>query len=385
MSNRIDAGWLRSDAAQKVAGMLERADHQAWFVGGCVRNSLLGQTVSDLDLTTDARPETVVALAKAAGLKPVPTGIDHGTVTVVVDGVPVEVTTFRRDVETDGRRATIAYSDDIAEDAARRDFTINALYADIRGVVSDPLGGGLDDLSNRRLRFIGDAETRIREDYLRILRFFRFHAWYGDPDGGIDPDGLAACAALAEGIGGLSRERIGSEMLKLMAAPDPAPAVASMAISGVLMRVLPGGASDPLSVLVHVEEVAGLEPDPLRRLALVGGEEVAERLRLSRAQEATLQRLREALEAGTGPGELGYRLGAQRALDVLALRAALSGREIEDVSRETAEAGALAEFPVKARDLMPELSGPALGEALREIEARWVDSGFSLTRNDLLP
>ncbi len=385
MSNRIDAGWLRSDAAQKVAGMLERADHQAWFVGGCVRNSLLGQTVSDLDLTTDARPETVVALAKAAGLKPVPTGIDHGTVTVVVDGVPVEVTTFRRDVETDGRRATIAYSDDIAEDAARRDFTINALYADIRGVVSDPLGGGLDDLSNRRLRFIGDAETRIREDYLRILRFFRFHAWYGDPDGGIDPDGLAACAALAEGIGGLSRERIGSEMLKLVAAPDPAPAVASMAISGVLMRVLPGGASDPLSVLVHVEEVAGLEPDPLRRLALVGGEEVAERLRLSRAQEATLQRLREALEAGTGPGELGYRLGAQRALDVLALRAALSGREIEDVSRETAEAGALAEFPVKARDLMPELSGPALGEALREIEARWVDSGFSLTRNDLLP
>ncbi|SDE63544.1 CCA tRNA nucleotidyltransferase [Limimaricola pyoseonensis] len=385
MTERIEAEWLASEPARRVTAMLEEAGHQAWFVGGCVRNALLGEPVSDLDLTTDARPERVVELAGAAGLKPVPTGIEHGTVTVVARGTPIEVTTFRRDVETDGRRATVAFSDDIAEDAARRDFTMNALYADARGQVADPLGEGLSDLRARRLRFIGDPHERIREDYLRILRFFRFHAWYGETHGGIDADGLAACAELAEGIGGLSRERVGAEMLKLMAAPDPAPAVASMAISGVLMRVLPGAASDPLSVLVHVEEEAGLAPDPLRRLALVGGEEAAERLRLSRKQAARLERLREGFESLQAPGELGYRLGTDEALDVLALRAALSGREIEAVSRETALAGAEARFPVKAADLAAHFAGPALGEALREREARWIASGFSLTRDDLLP
>ncbi len=385
MTERIEADWLTGAPARAVTQMLEEAGHQAWFVGGCVRNALLGSPVSDLDLTTDARPERVMELARAAGLKPVPTGIDHGTITVVARGTPIEVTTFRRDVETDGRRATVAFSHDIAEDAARRDFTMNALYADARGHVADPLGTGLGDLAAHRLRFIGEAEERIREDYLRILRFFRFHAWYGDPEGGIDADGLAACAGLAEGIEGLSRERIGAEMIKLMSARDPAPAVASMAMSGVLMRVLPGGASDPLSVLVHVEEEAGLAPDPIRRLALVGGENVGECLRLSRAQEASLQALRDAMEAGWGPGELGYRLGAMRALDVLALNAALSGREIDPVSRETVEAGAHASMPVKAADLMPDLTGPALGEALREIETRWIASDFTLERGDLLP
>ncbi len=384
MSERIEADWLAGAPARAVTRMLEEAGHQAWFVGGCVRNALLGAPVSDLDLTTDARPERVMELARAAGLKPVPTGIDHGTVTVVAGGTPIEVTTFRRDVETDGRRATIAYSDDIAEDAARRDFTMNALYADARGEVVDPLGTGLADLAAHRLRFIGEAEARICEDYLRILRFFRFHAWYGAPEGGIDADGLAACAGLAEGIEGLSRERVGAEMLKLMAAPDPAPAVASMAMSGVLMRVLPGGASDPLSVLVHVEEEAGLAPDPIRRLALVGGEEVAACLRLSRAQEAGLQALRDAMGSGWGSGELGYRLGAGRGLDVLALNAALSGREIDPVSRETMEVGARASLPVKAADLMPRITGPVLGEALREIEARWIASGFALGRDALL-
>ncbi|WP_282024158.1 CCA tRNA nucleotidyltransferase [Limimaricola cinnabarinus] len=384
MSERIEADWLDTAPARAVTDMLEAAGHQAWFVGGCVRNALLGAPVSDLDLTTDARPERVMELARAAGLKPVPTGIDHGTITVVAHGTPIEVTTFRRDVETDGRRATVAYSDEIAEDAARRDFTMNALYADARGEVADPLGSGLSDLRTRHLRFIGEPHERIREDYLRILRFFRFFAWYGETEGGIDADGLAACAELAEGIEGLSRERIGAEMLKLMAAPDPAPAVASMSMSGVLMRVLPGGASDPLSVLVHVEEEAGLDPDPIRRLALVGGEDVGPCLRLSRAQEAALQSLRDAMEAGWGPGELGYRLGAARALDVLALNAALSGREIDAVSRETALGGAEARLPVRAADLMPEHSGPALGEKLREIEARWIASGFALDRDALL-
>ncbi len=384
MTLRIEADWLQSTAAQAVAGMLVAAGHQAWFVGGCVRNTLIGAPVADLDLTTDARPERVMELARAAGLRPLPTGIDHGTITVMADHRPVEVTTFRRDVDTDGRRATVAFSDDIAEDAARRDFTMNALYAGPDGIVVDPLGQGLHDLEVRHLRFIGDAETRIREDYLRILRFFRFHAWYGDPEGGIDADGLAACAALAEGIEGLSRERVGAEMLKLLSAPDPAPALATMAISGVLMRLLPGAASDPLSVLVHVEETAGLEPDSIRRLALIGGDEAAERLRLSRAQSTRLATLRAALESFDDPGALGYRHGLSGALDILALRGALGGREIDDVSRETARAGAAAVCPVRAADLMPAMSGPELGRKLRQIEEAWIASGFTLDRAALI-
>ena len=207
---RITENWIKDQAAQKVCAMLTDAGKQAWFVGGCVRNALLGAPVSDLDISTDARPEEVIALAAAAGLKPVPTGIDHGTVTVVVDRHPFEVTTFRRDVETDGRRAVVAFADTMEEDASRRDFTMNALYAAPDGTVVDPLGG-LPDLEARRVRFIGDPHDRIREDYLRILRFFRFHAWYGSD--GLDRDGYAACAELSDGLENLSKERVGQEFL----------------------------------------------------------------------------------------------------------------------------------------------------------------------------
>jgi poly(A) polymerase len=190
---RITGDWLAQPGTQALCGALEAAGYRALFVGGCVRNALLGVSVADVDIATDARPETVTRLAEAAGLRVVPTGIEHGTVTVIAGGVPHEVTTFRRDVETDGRRAVVAFAQDVAEDAARRDFTMNALYADLRGNVIDPLSG-LPDLVARRLRFVGDAHQRIREDYLRILRFFRFHAHYGDPDQGMDaePQGPAS-------------------------------------------------------------------------------------------------------------------------------------------------------------------------------------------------
>ena len=211
-----------------------------------------------------------MALAAAAGLAAVPTGIDHGTVTLLSDGQPFEVTTFRRDVETFGRHATVAFSTDIAEDAARRDFTMNALYAEPDGTLVDPLGG-LADLRARRVRFVGDPARRIAEDYLRILRFFRIHAWYGDPAGGLDPEGLAACAALQEGLDSLSRERVGAEIAKLLAARDPAPAVAAMAATGILARVLPGADPRALAPLVHLEAGAGLAPRWQRRLAALGG------------------------------------------------------------------------------------------------------------------
>ncbi|MCB5199232.1 CCA tRNA nucleotidyltransferase [Loktanella sp. TSTF-M6] len=375
---RLNAPWLTTPASVAVCTMLTEAGHQAWFVGGCVRNALIGAPVSDLDLTTDARPDRVMALAQAAGLKVVPTGIDHGTVTVIADGAPYEITTFRRDIDTDGRHATVAYTDDLSQDARRRDFTMNALYAGADGRIADPLGGVPDALAGR-VRFVGDPVLRIREDYLRIMRFFRFFAWYGDPALGIDADGLAACAMNADGLDGLSAERVTQELLKLLAAPDPAPAFASMAACGALMRVLTGAAADVLTVLVHVEQRAGLAPDPMRRLAALGGS--LDRLRLSKAQAAMIHTLR-ADQAS--PAEMGYRHGAAIAIDKLAILAATMGQEIDPKAVQSARFGADQILPVSAADFMPAVQGPALGQALKQAESRWIASGFTLTRDDLL-
>jgi len=378
---RIAGDWLAQPGTQALCAALEAAGHRALFVGGCVRNALMGVPVADVDIATDARPEAVTRLAEAAGLRVVPTGIEHGTVTVIAQGVPHEVTTFRRDVETDGRRAVVAFSQDVAEDAARRDFTMNALYADLRGNVIDPLGG-MPDLVARRLRFVGDAHQRIREDYLRILRFFRFHAHYGDPNHGMDAEALAASAELAEGVDGLSRERIGAEMRKLLAAPDPAPAVAAMAQAGVLARVLPGSDTRALAPLVHLE--GDLPPHWQRRLAALGGQEVEERLRLSRADAAVLVALRDAVGRGWSPAALGWKLGAEGARDAVLLRAALLESALPKGWQAEVARGAGSVMPLTAADLMPDLQGAALGARLKEIEARWLASDLRLTRSDFL-
>nr|WP_242514427.1 CCA tRNA nucleotidyltransferase [Rhodovulum sulfidophilum] len=357
--------------------MLTEAGYRALFVGGCVRNALLGVAVSDIDIATDARPGKVMELAEAAGFKAVPTGFDHGTVTVVAAHVPHEVTTFRRDVETFGRRAVVAFADSPEEDARRRDFTMNALYATPAGEVLDPLGG-MPDLRARRLRFIDDADARIREDYLRILRFFRFHAWYGDPSNGLDPGGLAACATNSAGIETLSRERIGAELKKLLAAADPGPSIAAMAATGVLARTLPGADPRVLPVMIHLEAALGLAPDPIRRLAALGGEDVAGRLRLSKAEARRLGRIAEGAAAGEGPAVLAYRVGPEEARDAVLLRAASLGADLpEGLGAEIAR-GAQARFPVAAADLMPRFSGPALGQMLKRLEADWIASDFRL-------
>ncbi|KAA8609878.1 poly(A) polymerase [Salipiger aestuarii] len=377
---RVTGDWLCAAPTQAVLRMLEAGGHSAYTVGGCVRNALMGVPVSDVDIATDARPEQVVALAQAAGLKPVPTGIDHGTITVVADGIGHEVTTFRADVQTDGRRAVVRFSDHVEEDATRRDFTMNALYADARGHVLDPVGG-LPDLTARKVRFIGDARARIREDYLRILRFFRFTAWYADPSQGMDPDALAGIADGLDGLETLSAERVGQELLKLLGAPDPAPAVACMAQVGALARVLPGASPDALGPLIHIEQGADLAPDPLRRLAVLGVN--GSQLRLSRRQQRRLSDYRAALGCDN-LAETAWRHGAAFARDVAALRAASLGVPLAPDTDALIAQGVSAVFPVKPRDLMPGLQGPDLGKALKDLETRWVASGFSLTKADLL-
>ena len=380
---QIAAPWLGLPAVQQVCALLENAGFQALFVGGCVRNTLLNHPVSDHDLSTDARPDQVTCVMEEAGLRVVPTGIDHGTVTVVADGEPFEITTFRRDIETDGRRAVVYFADDVVDDARRRDFTMNAIYCDCRGQIFDPLGG-LPDLQARRLRFVGDAAERVLEDYLRILRFFRFSAWYADPDNGMDADALDACALHQDGLERISAERIGGEMRKLLTAPDPGPSVAVMQTTGILGTILPGSDVTALPVLIHLERQNGQRADPMLRLASLGGEQVSERLRLSRVEARRLATLGGSARSEQGAGELGFRLGAADGLAVLTLRCALMGISVPRAAQGQVDAGAAAVFPISARDLMAETSGPALGKRMKALERRWIDSGFRLTQAELL-
>lgn len=375
--------WLNNPAAQKLCTGVSAAGFNIYFVGGCVRNALLGLADSDIDMSTDARPEQVMEIAQALGNKAIPTGIDHGTVTVVVDGTPFEVTTFRRDVETDGRRAVVAFSDNIKDDARRRDFTMNALYATPNGHVVDPLGG-LNDLLARRIRFIEDPDARIREDYLRTLRFFRFSAWYADPEEGFDPDALAAISANTTGLETLSAERVGQEMIKLLGAPDPSPAIAVMRQTGVLPVILPGSDDRMLAILVHMETALGVLSDWKRRLAILGGEDAAARLRLSRADTQVLSLIRAVGFSGPPVEEVAYRHGWELGQTTVLIRAALAEHLPDSAVLETVSNAAKAVFPVQARDLMPDYQGPALGKKLKELEQRWINSGFTLTAEELL-
>ena len=364
---RISGDWLDNPGTQAVLGMLTGAGHHALAVGGCVRNSLLGVPVTDVDIATSALPETVSDLAEKAGLRAVPTGISHGTVTIVANGEGFEVTTFRHDEESFGRHARVSFGASLEQDAARRDFTMNALYAQADGTIVDPLGG-LPDLHARRLRFVGDADARIREDYLRILRFFRFHAQYGDPQQGLDPDALAACAEHSAMLETLSAERITAELKKLLAAEDPAPAVASMAQTGVLLHVLPGAQPQALPLLVHLEES---KPGSfIRRLAVLTDN--VESLRLSKAEARDFGKVRDAFSSMDSPAALGWKLGQRLATDALLGRAALlETPPAPDWARQVMR-GAQADFPLKPADLMPMLMGPSLGLALSRAQTHWL-------------
>ncbi len=378
----VSGEWLANRGTQTVFRMLRQAGRQAYAVGGSVRNALMDLPVADVDMATDARPEEVTALAELEGLRAVPTGIEHGTVTLVADHRPIEVTTFRRDVATFGRRAEVAFSDDLAEDAARRDFTINALYADAQGRVIDPLGG-LPDVVARRVRFVGDPGRRIEEDYLRILRFFRFHAWYADPEHGFDAEGLAACAAGRAGLAQLSRERIGGEVRRLLDAPDPGPAVATMEAAGILGAILPGATARLIGPLGAVEAAQSVSAGWQRRLVGLGWHgDWAALLRLSKAERKRVEQTAEAVADGGPAARDAYAFGTEVALDAALIRAAaLEQPPAPDLAAHV-KRGAAARFPVRAADL--DLEGIELGAGLKRLEREWIASDFTLNREQLL-
>jgi poly(A) polymerase len=366
---------------------------EARFVGGVVRNALLQRPVSDIDIATPLIPDEVIRRLQAAGIGAVPTGIEHGTVTAVANGKPYEITTLRRDVTTDGRRATVAFTTDWKEDAARRDFTMNALYAAPDGEVFDYFGG-VADLEAGHVRFVGDPVTRIREDYLRILRLFRFHAWYGRGD--LDADALRATAAEKQGIARLSGERIQKELLKLLAAEDPTPVLGIMAASGILPEVLPGDMDlRRLGRLVEIDRANFFAPDPpMRLMAMLPNDPsladaAADRLKLSNADRERLRDLAGAKEKIVSylsireVRKLLYRLGTQRFKDRVRLRWAEDHKESNAVQWRAllamAQAWQRPVFPLTGRDVMNAgvVEGPLVGRILSELEEWWVESDFT--------
>ncbi len=381
---RVSAPWLTAPETESVLRALATDAAPVYFVGGCVRNALLGRAATDLDLSTALRPDAIMARARAAGLKALPTGLDHGTVTVIAGDSAFEVTTFRRDVATDGRRAVVAFAETVEEDAARRDFTINALYATRTGQVLDPVDG-LPDLAARRLRFIGDPATRLAEDHLRSLRIFRFYAQLGPAAADLDPMALAAVQAAQDGLARLSRERVSGEMAKLLATPNPGPALTAMAETGVLARVLPGAEIALIPALVAAETAAAVKPDWVRRLVALGGGDRTDDLRLSRKTAARAATLRQAVAGNTAPAEMAYRQGTAAARALALLQAAAKGTLPPSDWADTFAPAAAAVFPLTGADLLDRYApGPDLGAALNRLETAWIASGFTLNRAMLL-
>jgi poly(A) polymerase len=389
----LDAPWLKSGPAARVLELLNGNGEEARVVGGAVRNALLGISTGDIDIATTALPTEVIRRARAAGIKSVPTGIDHGTVTLVVDAQPFEVTTLREDTETFGRKAKVAFGRDWVRDAERRDFTVNGLSVDAGGVVHDHVGG-LDDIAAKRVRFIGDPNQRISEDYLRILRFFRIHAAYGNGDP--DRAGYLACIRARDGLANLSAERVRMEMLKLMVAQGAQGAIVAMADGGLLLPIFGGVAyTGPFAAMIAAERLLGLEPDPVRRLGALAvavtedARRLATRLRLSNAETRTLDSMGHrwwrlaGMDEATARRRL-YRLGAGRYRDRLLLAWARSGPDTGSASwRELAtlpQRWSAPKFPLKAADFLARgiAEGPALGHVLALAEGAWLAADFPL-------
>ena len=389
--------WMTSSATRSVMAALSADGTVPRFVGGCVRDAIMGRVVKDIDIATPDRPETVIEKLTTAGLKSVPTGLQHGTVTAIAEGQGFEVTTLRRDIDTDGRHAIVAYTDNWTEDAARRDLTINAIYCDVNGQLFDPQNGQAD-IKAGRVRFVGNAADRIREDVLRILRFFRFYAWYGH--GAMDAKGLAACQKYADNIPKLSAERVSSEMLRLLAAQDPTPTIRLMVLAHVLIQVLPGEVDLLCLQRLSEIELTAADPDPLRRLFALtqpdkdGARKLAKHFRLSNAQCQRLiamagisTDLRPSMSAQSLRRIL-YEAGSQAVIDRLFVNQALEAQPSDGWEKLHVLSinWQPVVLPVQGQDVLDlgVTAGPGVGKLLRDLEQWWVIEDFQPDRQACL-
>ena len=381
--NFKETKWLRNPSAQKLSKLYKSFGYQVLFVGGCVRNTILKMPVTDIDLATDAQPEKIIKIAKENNIRFVPTGLAHGTITLIIDNKNYQITTFRTDFDHDGRYAKVEFTESLLLDASRRDLTINALYCNHVGEVIDPLNG-LDDIKKQKIKFIGNPNERIKEDNLRILRFFRFQAIYGNKNLEIDSIALEACHNHKSKLAALSKERITSELRKILSAPNPLEVIIKMNETGVLNELFQNVSIDSLEAYLKTEEKFKININWLGRLLSLQVTQEEESLKLTRCEFKFLKQTKSAIENQIHVLEFSYYNGVENGKIYSILQNFRHNIILSKNLLNQINSLATKKFPITAKDLMPEISGKKLGEALRSLEDRWIKSNFTLSKKDLL-
>jgi len=381
--NFKETKWLRNPSAQKLSKLYKSFGYQVLFVGGCVRNTILKMPVTDIDLATDAQPEEIIKIAKENNIRFVPTGLAHGTITLIIDNKNYQITTFRTDFDHDGRYAKVEFTESLLLDASRRDLTINALYCNHVGEVIDPLNG-LDDIKKQKIKFIGNPNERIKEDNLRILRFFRFQAIYGNKNLEIDSIALEACHNHKSKLAALSKERITSELRKILSAPNPLEVIIKMNETGVLNELFQNVSIDSLEAYLKTEEKFKININWLGRLLSLQVTQKEESLKLTRCEFKFLKQTKSAIENQIHVLEFSYYNGVENGKIYSILQNFRHNIILSKNLLNQINSLATKKFPITAKDLMPEISGKKLGEALRSLEDRWIKSNFTLSKKELL-
>ena len=381
--NFKETKWLRNPSAQKLSKLYKNFGYQVLFVGGCVRNTILKMPVTDIDLATDAQPEEIIKIAKENNIRFVPTGLAYGTITLIIDNKNYQITTFRTDFDHDGRYAKVEFTESLLLDASRRDLTINALYCNHVGEVIDPLNG-LDDIKKQKIKFIGNPNERIKEDNLRILRFFRFQAIYGNKNLEIDSIALEACHNHKSKLAALSKERITSELRKILSAPNPLEVIIKMNETGVLNELFQKVSIDSLEAYLKTEEKFKININWLGRLLSLQVTQEEESLKLTRCEFKFLKQTKSAIENQIHVLEFSYYNGVENGKIYSILQNFRHNIILSKNLLNQINSLATKKFPITAKDLMPEISGKKLGEALRSLEDRWIKSNFTLSKKVLL-
>ena len=381
--NFKETKWLRNPSAQKLSKLYKNFGYQVLFVGGCVRNTILKMPVTDIDLATDAQPEEIIKIAKENNIRFVPTGLAHGTITLIIDNTNYQITTFRTDFDHDGRYAKVEFTESLLLDASRRDLTINALYCNHVGEVIDPLNG-LDDIKKQKIKFIGNPNERIKEDNLRILRFFRFQAIYGNKNLEIDSIALEACHNQKSKLAALSKERITSELRKILSAPNPLEVIIKMNETGVLNELFQKVSIDSLAAYLKTEEKFKININWLGRLLSLQVTQEEESLKLTRCEFKFLKQTKSAIENQIHVLEFSYYNGVENGKIYSTLQNFRHDIILSKNLLNQIDSLATKKFPITAKDLMPEINGKELGEALRSLEDRWIKSNFTLSKKELL-